>query len=961
MQETHAISLFIPARIRHLGIMLTAVLLLAGPYADAAQAVIWKVAATDPSAVFQGNMTSSTTYTGGKDADSQRDALSPRLVYANSTSNSMWGGSSDLVTYTVSIPTTGYWYLWGRLYVPTAPLNVNGDSFFVRVDNGLRMTLGNNKDYHQKFAWVGNGSIMSGTPRPLRIGYLKAGTHKITIEKREVLPTPPRLDVLALSIDPAFVPTDAAATEGLQLGGGSQTGQLTMLPTAVSFGKVTVGTASNPSNVVVTNTGQSTLNITGLAITGTNKSSFSTTAKTSFSLAPKQAATVAVTFKPVAVGAATAALEITSGSGKGTAALQGEGATASTTPGKLQVSPTSLSFGSVTSGTQSQASTVTISNTGGSELSVSAISISGANAAEFKMQAPTVPLRIAAQAKATVQVTYAPSHTGASTANLLISSSVSLSPVTVALSGTGTAPDTGGGTGGTGENDNSPLGTNLTGLNDWSPEWSFIDAFKMSREWCSSTDTSWDDGRTLSLDADGWVKSLASGQYARTLLFWDLTSLYPSGDYIVLYDGQGVLDYQFAASKDAGLSKPGRDVVHVDASQGGFSIVIKQTNSADYIRNIRVIMPGGMSPQNQFAWYPSASGAPSDYKPFEQIYQTQVFHPAFLNSVKKYRVLRFMDWMRTNESTQRNWTDRAKPTNARYNTVKGAPLEVMISLANKLHAGPWFCLPHMATDDYVRQFCTLVKSQLASDLQAYYEYSNEVWNWMFPQAQYASDQGLALGLHDDKYQALFYYHSLRTVQMFKVLEQVYGSELSRAVRCLGAQADGWWWSEEMLKYQNAYQHCDAMAIAPYFGGGMGSSESISSVQNMSLDQAFARLNSVDIPDAINSMKMQSDVCSRYNVAMVAYEGGQHLVISTGDDNSRVNSLFDAMNRDPRMGAAYTTYLNGWKQYGGDVFVHYVNCCNYSNWGRWGAMENLFQSRSQAPKYDALQRFIESNS
>lgn len=957
MQVTHAISLFIPENFKYMGLMLAMATLLASPNTDAAQAVIWKSAATDPSAVFEGNMTSSTAYTGGNDADLQRDALSPRLVFANSTSNAMWGGSSDMVTYTVSIPTTGYWYLWGRIYVPTAPLNVNGDSFFVRVDNGLRMTLGNNKDYHRRFAWLGNGSIMSGKPRPLRIGYLKAGTHKLTIEKREVLPIPPRLDVLALSIDPAFVPTDAAAQEGLQPGGGTAAGQLTTLPPAVNFGKVAVGSTSNISNVIVTNTGQGALNITSLAITGTGKTSFSTTAKLSFSLEPKQSATVGVTFKPAAVGAAVATLEITSGGGKSVTELRGEGTVVSTMPGRLQVSPTSLSFGDVTSGAQSPASVLTISNTGGSELTVSGINLSGANAAEFQMTAPTLPLRLAPDAKGTIQVIYAPKHTGASTASLLISSSVSLSPVSVALSGTGVAPDTGGGTG---ENDNSVAGTNLTGLNDWSPEWSFIDAFKMSREWCSSTDTSWDDGRSLSVDADGWVKNLASGQYARTVLFWDLANLYPSGDYIVLYDGQGVLDYQFAARKDAGLSKPGRDVLHVDASQGGFSIVIKQTNSADYIRNIRVIMPGGMSPQDQFAWYPSSSGAPSDYKPFEQVYETQVFHPAFLNSIKKYRALRFMDWMRTNESTQRNWTDRAKPTNARYNTIKGAPLEVMIALANKLHADPWFCLPHMATDDYVRQFATLVKSQLAPDLLAYYEYSNEVWNWMFPQAQYASDQGVALGLHSNKYEALFYYHSLRSVQMFKVIEQVYGSEISRAVRCLGAQSSGWWWSEQMLKYQDAYKHCDAMAIAPYFGGSMGS-DSVSTVQNMTLDQAFARLNSVDIPDAVNSMKMQADVCSRYNVAMVAYEGGQHLVgVGSATENVKLNALFDAMNRDPRMGAAYTTYLNAWKQYGGSVFVHYVNCCNYSKWGRWGAMENLFQPRTKAPKYDALQGFIESN-
>ena len=97
-------------------------------------------------------------------------------------------------------------------------------------------------------------------------------------------------------------------------------------------------------------------------------------------------------------------------------------------------------------------------------------------------------------------------------------------------------------------NARSTLGTNLTDISDWSREWCFVDAFKASRAWISgSVDGTWDDGRALDLDENGWVRSLLEGQIARTLLLLDLSGHYPAGRYIVLYDGQGTIEYRGAA------------------------------------------------------------------------------------------------------------------------------------------------------------------------------------------------------------------------------------------------------------------------------------------------------------------------------------------------------------------------------------------------------------------------------
>ena len=90
----------------------------------------------------------------------------------------------------------------------------------------------------------------------------------------------------------------------------------------------------------------------------------------------------------------------------------------------------------------------------------------------------------------------------------------------------------------------------------------------------------------------------------------------------------------------------------------------------------------------------------------------------------------------------------------------------MIDLCNRLQVDPWFCIPHLADDDYVRQFATMVRERLDPKLKVYVEHSNEVWNGQFAQARYAKEEGRRLGLSDNDFQAQLYYHSMRSVQIF---------------------------------------------------------------------------------------------------------------------------------------------------------------------------------------------------
>ena len=106
-------------------------------------------------------------------------------------------------------------------------------------------------------------------------------------------------------------------------------------------------------------------------------------------------------------------------------------------------------------------------------------------------------------------------------------------------------------------------------------------------------------------------------------------------------------------------------------------------------------------------------------------YEAMPFHPYYLKSLERYSVLRFMDMQKTNSRADVHWADRPHLEDRTYQA--GVPLEHMILLSNVLGADPWFCMPHSANDDYVRQFAVLVLQTLRPDVTVYIEYSNEVF------------------------------------------------------------------------------------------------------------------------------------------------------------------------------------------------------------------------------------------
>ncbi len=190
----------------------------------------------------------------------------------------------------------------------------------------------------------------------------------------------------------------------------------------------------------------------------------------------------------------------------------------------------------------------------------------------------------------------------------------------------------------------SALGINLADVSYWSSELPFVDVMKASSDWISGDSSSWDNGQALDLDANGWIRSLAAGSIARKLMLRDIGPNYPAGEYIVRYQGEGTLNFSFAARVVS--QSAGQMVIQVTPSSDGIYMEITATNPSNYLRDIEVIMPGGICEGDFFTVAASAANCSGQrFLAFADYSKSIVFYPPFVDRLRNYSVLRFMDWM----------------------------------------------------------------------------------------------------------------------------------------------------------------------------------------------------------------------------------------------------------------------------------------------------------------------------
>jgi hypothetical protein len=290
----------------------------------------------------------------------------------------------------------------------------------------------------------------------------------------------------------------------------------------------------------------------------------------------------------------------------------------------------------------------------------------------------------------------------------------------------------------------------------------------------------------------------------------------------------------------------------------------------------------------------------------------------------------------------------------------------MIELCNRQKIDPWFCLPHLADDEFVRSFAQMVKERLDPSRKIYIEYSNEVWNWQFKQTHYASERGIALGLapKDKGAQAAWYFTAQRSLEIFKIWEAVFGGH-DRFIRVLPSQAGNTAVSEGVLGFRDAAKHADALAIAPYMSYSIGRGKTAdlgAQMKDWTVDQMLDHFEQTAFADSLERMRRGKAIADKYGVKLIAYEGGQHMVAFVKDQTlvKQLSATMHASNRHPRMGDMYRRYYDEWAKIGGDVFAVFSSIGRYSNHGAWGLAEYYDSRPADYPKLDATLRWAKNH-
>jgi PKD repeat protein len=477
------------------------------------------------------------------------------------------------------------------------------------------------------------------------------------------------------------------------------------------------------------------------------------------------------------------------------------------------------------------------------------------------------------------------------------------------------------------------IGTNLSGFADWVPERPLKNLMKHVRpEPIAFNDDCfcWDNGNLalLEFDENGYptqIPQQANGvpNKVRYVISSEGANLPPGETYVLLYDGMG--DLTVGGGTTTTSSAPGRIQFDVTVAENMF-FVIHASQTGDHVRNIRLLRLADEL-------------ADLDAEPF---------YEGFLDKIRPFKALRFMDWGHTNGNPVEHWEDRSSLTRFTYAGATGVPYEMMVKLANQLKKDVWLCVPHAADSNYVAQMAALFRDQLDPNLTIYLEYSNEVWNWIFAQAHYNADNAPS-NLNYGRAMAM------RAGQTFRIWHEVFGTEKTRVKRVLGLQAGFNYLNEQILSHLDP-DDWDYGSPTSYLG--LDHSDTGNPVLNASSTPADIIENARNTWAGFRPVLWQDyNNIKLFGKKIINYEGGQHFVGNVfGIPYPYQQAMWDAQY-SPEIHALYGDMLDTIRSWGSRLFGNFsLASPQESVYGSWGVLNDIDIQPpylETAPKYQAL--------
>ncbi len=223
--------------------------------------------------------------------------------------------------------------------------------------------------------------------------------------------------------------------------GASPLPAVTLTPGSLTFASTTQGSTSPAQSVTVTNSGAATLHISSVLPGGSNPADFQVTNACSGAYPVSSTCSITVTFSPLGAGQCTANLTTTDDAPDSPQSVQLTGTGAALPPGTpiARLTPSSISFGTVTQGSAVAAQVVTLSSSGTGPLHITSVATGGTNASDFSLTNNCTAPTYAVGATCTIGVSLSPLATGARAAFITITDDAPNSPQAINLSATVTA------------------------------------------------------------------------------------------------------------------------------------------------------------------------------------------------------------------------------------------------------------------------------------------------------------------------------------------------------------------------------------------------------------------------------------------------------------------------------------------------------------------------------------------
>ena len=257
---------------------------------------------------------------------------------------------------------------------------------------------------------------------------------------------------------------------------------------------------------------------------------------------------------------------------------------------------------------------------------------------------------------------------------------------------------------------------------------------------------------------------------------------------------------------------------------------------------------------------------PRNIRIFQSRYRQNVidgerFNPDWLAEIRQFGVLRFMDWMVTNDShisefsqlADENYFAWCQPfygwgqqsvwsgKSGQFGPKGSLHPQLICELANETGCNIHVCIPIRATDTFVRMFAKYFKEN--TDAEVTYELSNECWNPGFDQFHYCRSQGSKIWPGD--FWGFAKWYGYRAAECMKIIRDVYG-ETSRwrgalctqtvdVAKTINALAGINYWRERTLVPAKSVEVSDlfkSLYVTGYFGFVV-SGQKISRITNAS--------------------------------------------------------------------------------------------------------------------------------